>query len=177
MERVEPSTLAEKKLAPVLLCGYGRVGRTIAQALDTFRVPFTVVDIDQRAVRALRQREIDAFYGDATSPHLLERLGVKKYRLGVIAVTGGDAVYLIAHHLRRLNPGIRLLLRSHTDKETAFYLANGVEGVVHVELEASLAFVREVLTTANVDDEIVTAYLEDIRLGYYEGLMPYEREE
>ncbi len=80
-------------------------------------------------------------------------------------------------HLRRLNPAMRLLLRSHTDKETAFYLAHGIEGVVHIELEASLAFVREVLTTANVDEEIVTAYLEDIRLGYYEGLMPYEREE
>ena len=46
-----------------------------------------------------------------------------------------------------------------------------------MELEASLAFVREVLTTANVDDEIVTAYLEDIRLGYYEGLMPSEKGE
>lgn len=177
MARVDPCALAEDKLAPVLLCGYGRVGRTIAQALDTFRVPFTVIDIDQRAVRALRQRAIDAHYGDATSPRLLERMGVAQYRLGVIAVTGGDAVNLIAMHLRRLNPGIRLLLRSHTDRETAYYLAHGVEGVVHVELEASLAFVREVLTTANVDDEIVTAYLEDIRLGYYEGLMPFTREE
>ncbi len=96
-ERVEPQALAEDKLAPVLLCGYGRVGRTIAQALDTFRVPFTVIDFDQRAVRSLRQREINAIYGDATNPRLLERLEMKQYRLGVIAVTGGDAVYLIAH--------------------------------------------------------------------------------
>ena len=166
-----------KKLAPVLLCGYGRVGRTIAQALDAFRVPFTVIDFDRRAIRSLQQREIHAIYGDATNPLLLEHLGVKQYRLGVIAVTGGDAVHLIAVHLRRLNPAMRLLLRSHNDRETAFYLGLGVEGVVHVELEASLAFVREVLTTANVDPEIVIAYLEDIRLGYYEGLTPVSRQD
>jgi len=176
-EAQEDMVLAEEKPAPVLLCGYGRVGRTIAQALDTFRVPFTVVDIDRRAIQNLHRRNIHAIYGDATNLHLLERINAKRFSLGVIAVAGGDAVYLIALHLRELNPAMRLLLRAQTDEETAYYLQQGIEGVVHVELEASLSFVREVLTTADVDPEIVDAYLEDIRLGYYEGLQPRPREE
>ena len=169
--------VAQAGIASVLLCGYGRVGRTIAQALDTFRIPFLVIDIDRRAVEALHRRGIQAIYGDAANTRLLESLGAEKFQLAVIAVSEPSAVRMITRHLQQLNPAMRLLLRSHTDWETAQYLSLGVEGVVHVELEASLAFIEAVLTSADVDEEIVSAYLQDIRLGYYEGLHPRYREE
>ncbi|HEX2949795.1 MAG TPA: cation:proton antiporter [Armatimonadota bacterium] len=180
---VESAALAEMErefadgIISVLLCGYGRVGRTIAQALDTFRIPFLVIDYDRHAVEDLHRRGIQAIYGDTANKRLLEHIGVNKFQMAVIAIPEQSAVRIVLQNLRQLNPGIRLLLRSHTDTATAQYLAMGVEGVVHVELEASLAFIREVLTTADVDTEIVAAYLEDIRIGYYEGLMPRRREE
>lgn len=161
----------------VLLCGYGRVGRTITQALDTFRVPFLVVDIDRRSIEALHRRGINAVFGDAANPRLLQRIHAGRFQLGVITVAEQSAVQAIAVHLRRLCPSIRLLVRSHTDRETARLLALQVDTVVHIELEASLAFVREVLTTADVDEEIVEAYLDDIRLGHYEMLQPPPRQE
>ncbi|HEY3379200.1 MAG TPA: cation:proton antiporter [Armatimonadota bacterium] len=161
----------------VLLCGYGRVGRTIAQALDAFRIPFLVVDIDRHAVETLQRRGIRAVYGDAANIRLLERIGAQHFQLAVIAVGEYHAARTILQHLHRVSPAMQLLLRSHTDRETAEYLAMGADGVVHVEVEASLAFVAEVLVTADVDSEIVTAYLDDIRLGYYEGLRPPPREE
>jgi CPA2 family monovalent cation:H+ antiporter-2 len=173
----ESTYLGQAESATVLLCGYGRVGRTITQALDTFRVPFMVIDIDRRAVEALRRRGIRAVYGDAANPRLLQRIELEHFHLCVITVAEQSAVQAIAVHLRKLHPAMRLLVRSHSDRETASLLTLGVEGVVHIELEASLAFVREVLTTADVDNEIVEAYLDDIRLGYYEALQPPERQE
>jgi CPA2 family monovalent cation:H+ antiporter-2 len=171
-----PAPLTLDGTTSVLLCGFGRVGRTLVQALDTFRVPFLVVDIDRGAVQSLRRRGIRAVYGDAANPRLLERIDAGHFTLGVIVASERQAVRLIANNLRRLNPAMRLLLRSHTDQETAQFLAMGVDGVVHVELEASLAFVHEVLTTAKVDAEIVAAFLDDIRIGYYEGLLPRPRD-
>jgi len=41
---------------------------------------------------------------------------------------------------------------------------------------AGLAFVRHILTTPDVDTEIVNAYLQDIREGYYEALRPRDEE-
>ncbi len=161
----------------VLLCGYGRVGHYIVQALDTFRVPMMVIDMNRHAVESLHRRGIRAVYGDAANARLLERINAGRYVLGVIAIAEADSVYTVAQHLRRLCPSMRLLLRSHSDHETALYQKMGVEDVVHVELEASLAFVREVLTTADVDTEIVSAYLQDIRDGYYEALRPRKSEE
>lgn len=176
-EAAEAERYLSEVTPSVLLCGYGRVGRTIAQALDTFRVPFLVIDIDRRAVESLRRRGIRAVYGDAANSRLLESIGVAQFQMAVITVGDRSAVQMIAQHLLRLKPDMRLLLRSHTDVETARFLAMGVEGVVHVELEASLAFVNAVLAAADVDREIVSAYLEDIREGYYEGLQPRRREE
>jgi len=174
---VEEPALIGMGVAPsVLLCGYGRVGHTIGQALDTFRVPFLVIDIDRHEVESLRKRGIHALYGDATNLRLLERAGAGHFTLGVIAVPRSDDVRTIAQHLRRLCPTMRLLLRSHSEGETAHYLALGITNVVHVEMEASLVFVRHVLTTADVDAEIVDAYLADIREGYYEGLEPRKEE-
>lgn len=172
-------TLTESEPAPVtvLLCGYGRVGRTITQALDTFRIPFMVVDINRQAIEALRLRGIRAVYGDATNTRLLDSIGAIRYRLGVIAVSEQEAVRVIATYLQRVNPRMQLLLRSHTDWETAEYLQMGVDDVVHVELEASLAFVQKVLQEADVDRELLLAYLDDIREGYYEGLRPRDGEE
>ncbi len=160
----------------VLLCGYGRVGHTIAQALDTFRIPFTVIDLNRQAVERLRRRGIHAVFGDAANHHLLQRLHPAHFQLGVIALPETAAVRTIAVHLQRLHPAMRLLLRSHTDLETARYLAMGVDYVVQIEMEASLAFVRQVLAAADVDQEIVNAYLHDIRTGYYEALQPREQE-
>lgn len=173
----EPLEVLHPETAPsVLLCGYGRVGHTIGQALDTFRVPFMVIEINRQVVESLQQRGIRAIYGDATSLRLLERAGAGHFSLGVIAVSKSDDVQTIALHLRRICPSMRLLLRSHSEGETALYLALGVTDVVHVELEASLWFVRHVLTTADVDSEIVDAYLQDIRDGYYEALSPPEED-
>ncbi|MHB0937205.1 MAG: cation:proton antiporter [Armatimonadota bacterium] len=184
LARAGVSGYPEEELAPtmqepvpsVLLCGYGRVGHTIGQALDTFRVPFMVIDIDRRTVQSLQKRGIHAIYGDAANPRLLQRAGAGHFALGVIAVPRSDDVRTIALHLRQLCPTMRLLLRSHSEQETQLYFEWGVSDVVHVEMEASLAFVRHVLTTADVDTEIVDAYLQDIREGYYEGMRPREDE-
>ena len=111
-----------------MLCGYGRVGRTIAQALDIFHIPFLVVDIDRRAVESLHRRGIRAIYGDAANPRLLERIEPCRFYMAVITVGERSAVRMIADHLRRLNPVIRLLLRSHTDRETAAYPCDGGRG-------------------------------------------------
>ena len=172
----EETPVVPEPVPSVLLCGYGRVGHTIGQALDTFRVPFMVIDIDRRTVESLQRRGIHAIYGDAANPRLLQRAGAGHFALGVIAVPRSDDVRTITLHLRQLCPAMRLLVRSHSENETALYFSTGVTDVVHVEMEASLAFVRHVLTTADVDPEIVDAYLQDIREGYYEGMRPREEE-
>ena len=61
-----PSTLAAKALKNhVVLSGYGRVGGEIGTALDTFHIPYVVIEMDPDIVETLRARGVRCFYGDA----------------------------------------------------------------------------------------------------------------
>ena len=49
----------------VVLCGFGRVGSIIGQALDHFQIPYIVIERDPDIVRDLRRRGTSCLYGDA----------------------------------------------------------------------------------------------------------------
>ena len=57
----------------VILCGYGRVGSAVAEALDTFHVRWVAIENDPDIVRGLRERGIPSLFGNAAQRGLLER--------------------------------------------------------------------------------------------------------
>lgn len=62
-----PVTTEEKYLAKrVVLVGYGRVGRHIAEALTAGGVPVVVADHNRERVEALRHQGVPAVRGDAS---------------------------------------------------------------------------------------------------------------
>ena len=62
-----PTALAPQALTNhVVLSGYGRVGGEIGTALDTFHIPYVVIEMDPDIVETLRARGVRCFYGDAS---------------------------------------------------------------------------------------------------------------
>ncbi|MDP9351377.1 MAG: cation:proton antiporter, partial [Chloroflexota bacterium] len=55
-----------------IVCGYGRVGGIIGEALARHGFPYVVIEQDQRRVERLREREIPALWGDASNRTVLE---------------------------------------------------------------------------------------------------------
>ncbi|MGH2348879.1 MAG: cation:proton antiporter, partial [bacterium] len=55
----------------VVLCGFGRVGSVMGEALEAFNIPYAVVDLDFSIIEALRSRGIPCVYGDAASEPVL----------------------------------------------------------------------------------------------------------
>src|SRR5207249_321621 len=51
-----PAAAAVAPEVQVTVCGFGRVGREVADALDAFHIPYTVVDLDPEATREARSR-------------------------------------------------------------------------------------------------------------------------
>ncbi|PYM74808.1 MAG: hypothetical protein DME03_12735, partial [Candidatus Rokuibacteriota bacterium] len=48
----------------VVLCGFGRVGSAIGEALETFGVPYVAIETDPDIVKSLRARNVPAVFGD-----------------------------------------------------------------------------------------------------------------
>ena len=145
----------------VVICGFGRVGAEIGAALDRWDQPYSVIELNPAIVRDLRDRGIDALYGDAASPAELTSAGVPTAR--TVAVTTPDllATEAVIRNARALNPAIHVIVRAPGTGDVSGLSARGADEVVQPEFEAGLEFVRQVLVWQGIDsietEELVSA--------------------
>jgi CPA2 family monovalent cation:H+ antiporter-2 len=141
-----PMTTDPKYLSrQVVLVGYGRVGRKLADALLQHRIPFVVVEQNRALVEELRGKGIPAVFGDAAQPEVLIQAHVARARMLVIATPDTLGVRQMAAHARLLNPPIELAVRSHNEDE-AHRLEEELAGSIFVgEHELARAMTTHVL--------------------------------
>ena len=101
----------------VVLVGYGRVGRRIAQALAARGVPFVVAEQNRELVEELRKQGMLAVAGDAYDPGVLIQAHIANAAMLVVAVAHPVDIRKMIETARTLNPGIELVLRTHTEDE------------------------------------------------------------
>lgn len=95
---------------PVLLCGLGRVGWRVLDALRGAGLPVVVIDL-KVDTNDPRLNGATALTGDCRRHELLEQAGIKEAR-GVVIVTSDDLVNISTALLaRKLNPTARVVVR------------------------------------------------------------------
>jgi len=146
-----PANTDEKHLHDqVVLVGYGRVGKLMAERLTAEKVHFVVAEQQRELVESLRARGMAAVSGDASDPAVLIQAHIA--RAALLVVTGGDTLQALqmVDTARQLNPTIRVLLRAYSEDE-AKLLRDARLGEVFVA-EQSLAehLSEQVLATMKV---------------------------
>jgi len=102
----------------VIVCGYGRVGRSAAAALHDVSEEVVVIDQGERAYEAAIDDGFIAVRADATNDEALKKAGIEQAK-GLISCLGSDTANLfIVLSARTLNPGLNIVSRSvETDNE------------------------------------------------------------
>jgi CPA2 family monovalent cation:H+ antiporter-2 len=135
----------ERLTGQVVLVGYGRVGRRIAESLARQGVHFVVAEQNRERVDQLRRRDIAAVAGDAAEPAVLIQAHIARAAALVIATPDTLKVRAMIETARALNPTIRCIVRSHNEQE-AQLLREDTGGMVFVgEEELALSMERCVL--------------------------------
>ncbi|HEY0142135.1 MAG TPA: YbaL family putative K(+) efflux transporter [Thermoanaerobaculia bacterium] len=129
----------------VTIVGYGRVGRRIAEALRERNVPFTIAEQNREVVEKLREDDIRAVSGDASDPAVLIQAHVARAAMLVIATPDTVGVRTMIEIARRLNPKIRIVLRTHSDEEAAMFRHENAGTVFMGEHELARAMTQHVL--------------------------------
>jgi CPA2 family monovalent cation:H+ antiporter-2 len=141
-----PATVNQDLLTGhVLIVGYGRVGRRIAEALESRGLPYVVAEQNRELVEGLRERNIPAVSGDASEPAVLIQAHVARAGLLVIATPNTVGVRKMVEIARALNPKIETLLRTHSDEEAALLKQENLGTVFMGEHELARAMTRQVL--------------------------------
>jgi CPA2 family monovalent cation:H+ antiporter-2 len=134
----------------VVLVGYGRVGRQLAQALGEAGVPYVVAEQNRDLVERLRAEGTPAVFGNAAQPEVLVQAHVARARMLVIATPDTLDVRQMATTARLLNPGIEIVVRSHNEEEGRMLEAELATTVFLGERELALAMTRHVLARCAV---------------------------
>jgi CPA2 family monovalent cation:H+ antiporter-2 len=143
---VLPTTVELSRLTgQVVLVGYGRVGRRIAEALTANRISFVVAEGNREIVEELRANGMAAVSGDATEPDVLIQAHVHRARMLVITTPDTLDVRRMVEIARTVNPNIETVVRTHSEEELALLEKENAGKVFLGEHELALAMTRHVL--------------------------------
>ena len=169
LERPRPEPPAPPSVRPgalhdhAVIVGFGRVGGTIGRALEQTGVPFLAVETDREWVESLRARGLTVLSGDATRPGILEHAQVPRARLLVVATPGAYQTRRIIEHARRLNPGIAIVARTHSEAEQRWLERHGVAMAVMGERELALGMTRYALRALDVVPDEIEGVVQRLR--------------
>lgn len=96
----------------IIVCAYGRVGRTAARELEAEGHRFIVVDRLETLEPLMKQDGVRYLIGDPTAEHVLRQAGVMKARAMLCAVdSDADNIYMTLT-ARALNPNLFIVARA-----------------------------------------------------------------
>ena len=129
----------------VVIVGYGRVGRRIAAALEGRGIPYVVAEQNRELVESLRERGVVAVSGNAGEPGVLIQAHIAQAAMLVIASPDTVHVQQMAATARALNPGIEIVLRTHSEEESELFQGLGLGKVFFGEEELARGITSHVL--------------------------------
>ena len=128
-----------------VICGGGRVGGELADALHRRNLPYLVVEYNPRVVDELREAGVPAVYGDAGNVAVLAHVRLDEARLMAALMPHGAAVEVAVRHARHLNPRLYILARASNAAEVRRLKKAGADAVVQPEFEAGVEVIRQAL--------------------------------
>ncbi|NMF98590.1 Kef family K(+) transporter [Aromatoleum toluolicum] len=141
-----PTSTESKYLeGQVVLVGYGRVGRRIAQALAARGIPFVVAEQNREQVEQLRSEGVAAVAGDASEPSVLIQAHIAHAAMLVIATPDPVNVRPMVATARALNPAIEVVLRTHSEDDSRLLRKEGIGTVFYGEEELAKGMTGHVL--------------------------------
>ena len=159
----------------VILCGYGRMGREIADQLNGENVQLLVVENDSDRIEEAQQRGLTVLQGDATLDETLEEAGIHRCRALVAALPSNAANLYVILSARGLAPSARLIARSDSEEAEGKLRLAGADQVVSPYVAGGRAMAATALrplavtfmdllagSECEVDEFLLSEYPEDL---------------
>lgn len=169
----EVPELAETELPlqkHVIVCGYGRVGRSIVQLLEDYQYPVLVIDQAESAIQQLREAGIPYLYGNAASAQVLEKAQVAQARGMAITLPDPMSTRLCLKRSLEFAPDLDVIVQATQDKDIELLYQLGAREVVQPEFEASLELASHLLFGIGLPEVMVQQQIREIRNSHYQDL-------
>ena len=154
----------------VIICGFGRVGQSVARMLSMEDVPYLVVDVDPIRVFESRSAGEHVIYGDATQKDLLHSARLEQAKLVLVTFSEAEKAKLVINAARQIKDDVDVMVRTPRDVELEALYSAGASQVVPELQEGSLMLISQVMHYAGVPMSKILKRVREERKGRYDHL-------
>ena len=159
----------------IIICGYGRVGQSLARLLDAESIPHIALDLDPEHVRQASAAGAPVVYGDASRMPALTAAGLSRASAVVITFNSLPMTLQVLHQLRTQAPQLPVIVRTEDDRHLETLRAAGASEVVPEALEGSMILASHALALTGVPLRRVLRLVQMQRAQRYRLLRGYFR--
>ena len=158
--RIERRTYGHAEAVPemvglknhVIIAGYGRVGRAVAQRLTAAGITWVALDLDPHRVTQARRQGLHVHFGDADRPEILEAFAVEHARAVVVAVDNPKVALQLTALLHYVLPQIPILARAYDEAHAAELEHAGAAHVIPEPAPIGAKIAELILKGTGVDE-------------------------
>jgi CPA2 family monovalent cation:H+ antiporter-2 len=149
--------------ARVLIVGYGRVGRLVAEMLSVHGIPWLAVDRSARTIEDARKEGHEVFFGDASRRELLQRIGLEAARALVVTMDSPEGIETVVATARDVRRDLTIVARARDAEHAKRLYVLGATDAVPEAIEASLQLSEALLIGIGVPAGPVIASVHEKR--------------
>jgi CPA2 family monovalent cation:H+ antiporter-2 len=164
---LEREAVADEDRPAIVVLGAGRVGRVVVRAVRMRGFRCIVVDRDPRRLEELAKAGAATLFGDAANPQILERAGLAKARVLVVAMGDPLTARLATERALRLNPRLTVAVRARGRHEVDALRTAGAGRLADPEAEAAFELARHALQRMGVSGPELTGIVTGLRRDVY----------
>lgn len=162
----------------VIIAGFGRVGRIVADMLKEQDLPVVGIDLDVGNLAAARKVGHSVYFGDAADIALLRRCGLARARALAITMDNPSRAQEILKAARAERPDLKIIARARDERHAMKLYEAGVTEAVPETTEASLQLAEALLVETGVPMGLAIAAVHERRDSYRKLLgRPNRKEE
>ena len=149
--------------APVIICGFGRMGQIVGRVLRTQGIAFTALEQDADQVETIRRFGNKVYYGNPSRPDLLRAAGAETAKLLVVALADPEESLRVVDMVHRTFPGLRILARARNRRHAHLLMRRGVTEFVRETFHSSLVLTELALVSLGQDAASAHRVVENFR--------------
>ncbi|QBJ63325.1 monovalent cation:proton antiporter-2 (CPA2) family protein [Pseudoalteromonas sp. DL-6] len=157
----------------VVICGFSRVGQTIARFLSPEAIDYVAIESDPILVQEGKAAGEPLLFGHVEQKDILKCAGVERARLVIITFTEFQQTQIVIDAIKQVAPKVKILIRTRDDSQLERLKDLGVTEVVPEALEASLMLVSHVLSMSGVPMSRIIRRVSSERRNRYKLLQSF----
>ena len=146
--------------APVIICGFGRVGQVVGRVLRMQKIPFTALDKDAGQVDVVRRFGTKVYLGNPAREDVLRAAGADRAKVLVVALDDVEETVAVVETAQRHFGNLSILARARDRRHAHRLMDFAIKGIVRETFFSSLRLSELVLREVDVPGDRARRALE-----------------